>query len=190
MNRNVWWFLALLVVLGSLLFWRPFSAPETTEAANGFREVKPDFTAQGLYMRVYNQDGELVHRIAADKMTHYSPIGLTELSRPVYVVHTQNQQSNWQVIAEQGSFYDDKTLVLERDIQINSLGDEDFMDRVETSYLIIDTLTETMSTEQPVTIFGKQFTMRGEGMTANLRTQVLELTNHVETIYTSDSDAH
>lgn len=184
MNRNVWGFIGLLLVIGILLFWRPFAESEQAPEENQFREVKPDFRAEGLLMRVYNAEGELVHRISAEKMTHYSPIGLTELSQPTYIVHTKAGDATWQVMAEQGSFYSDKSLVLERDIEIRSLNSADFLDRVETSYLVIDTLTEQMETEQPVTIFGKQFTMRGEGMTANLQTQIVELIEHVETVYT------
>ncbi|RUO41806.1 LPS export ABC transporter periplasmic protein LptC [Pseudidiomarina aestuarii] len=183
MNRNVWLFLALIFVIGSLLIWRPFGDGDESQQETGFREVAPDFTASGLIMRIYDTDGKLAHRIAAEKMTHYEPIGLTELTSPVYIVHADGEAANWQIIAEQGSFYDDKTLVLERNIQINSLDHEDFMDRVETSYLVINTLTETMETEQPVTIYGKNFVMRGEGMVADLRTQVLEFKKHVESTY-------
>ncbi|HET8816208.1 MAG TPA: LPS export ABC transporter periplasmic protein LptC [Pseudidiomarina sp.] len=183
MNRNVWLFLVLIFVIGSLLIWRPFGDGDESQQETGFREVAPDFTASGLIMRIYSADGELAHRIAAEKMTHYEPIGLTELTRPVYIVHTDDETANWQVIAEQGSFYDDKTLVLERDIQISRLHREDYLDRVETSYLVINTLTEVMETEQPVTIYGKNFVMRGEGMVADLRTQVLEFKKHVESTY-------
>ncbi|RUO62450.1 LPS export ABC transporter periplasmic protein LptC [Pseudidiomarina insulisalsae] len=184
MNRQLSWILAILFILGALLIWRPFDTDEDATINPQFREVPPDFIAQGLRTRVYNAEGKLVHRINATKMTHYSPIGLTELTSPEYRVRVSEDGSEWQVVAEQGSFYDDKTLVLERDIVITHLTDDDYLERVETSYLTIDTLAETMVTDEPVTIYGKNFLVRGNGMIADLSAETLELNEHVQTIYT------
>lgn len=183
MNRQLSWILAILFVLGALLIWRPFDDAETTADNPEFREIPPDFIAEGLVTRVYNTEGELVHRINAAKMTHYSPIGLTELAAPEYSVQAKGQAAQWRVVAEQGSFYDDKTLVLERDIIISRLDDSDYLERIETSYLTIDTIAETMITDEPVAIFGENFEVRGNGMKADLRAETLELNEHVQTIF-------
>ncbi len=184
MNRNIAVIIVIIFSLLAILVWRPFAGPEESEQAAGFRQIKPDFTAAGLIVRVYNADGELGHRIAAEKMTHYSPIGLTELTQPIYLFHMNQDGPVWQVQAEAGSFYADKSLVLERNIEMFNLEAKDYMEKVETSYLTIDTLTETMTTDQKVTIYGRDFIVRGEGMFADLRAQTLEMTRHVETIYT------
>ncbi|WP_258807443.1 LPS export ABC transporter periplasmic protein LptC [Pseudidiomarina sp. CB1] len=183
MNRQLGWILAILFLLGALLIWRPFDQAEDAGDSDLFQEVPPDFIAEGLRTRVYNTDGELIHRINATKMTHYSPIGLTELMAPQYQVRVAGNQSEWQVVAEQGSFYDDKTLVLERDIVITHMTDNDYLERVETNYLTIDTLAETMSTDEPVTIYGRNFLVRGNGMIADLNAETLELNEHVQTTY-------
>lgn len=184
MNRQLSWILAIIFLLGALLIWRPFETDETAATDPEFREIPPDFIAEGLATRVYNSAGQLEHRIDATKMTHYSPIGLTELDEPVYQVRTDGKQDTWRVVAEQGSFYDDKTLVLERGIVMTHLSSDDYLERVETSYLTIDTLAETMVTDQPVTIFGKNFLVRGNGMIADLRAETLELNEHVQTTFT------
>ncbi len=184
MNRYIGWFLAILFVLGTILIWRPFADPELVEETDPFREIEPDYTATGMVLSIYSEDGALAHRIAADTMTHYSPISLTELANPVYTVRSRDQQSIWQVIAEHGSFYDDKTLVLERGIEITNLTSADFLERVETSYLTIDTTEETVETDMPVVIFGHHFTVRGVGLHGNLRAQTLEIKNDAQAIYT------
>ncbi|WP_417665847.1 LPS export ABC transporter periplasmic protein LptC [Pseudidiomarina sp.] len=187
MNRNLAWVIAIIFVTAALLFWRPFGVDDNDEEKQGYTEIKPDFTAQGLIVRVYGVNGELAHRIAAEKMTHYSPIGLTELTAPTYIVQLDNDGPIWQVQAEQGSFYADKSLVLERNIEMISLSESEFIDRIETSYLTIDTLDESVQTDQPVLIVGRDFTAKGEGLRADMRAQTLELTRHVETIYTGGS---
>jgi lipopolysaccharide export system protein LptC len=186
-NRNIIWLIAILFVAGALLIWRPFSDDLNNNDSAGYRAIQPDFTAQGLVLRVYAEDGQLIHQISADEMTHFSPIKLTELNQPVYVVNTSDRVSSWQIVAEAGSFYDDKNLVLERGVRISKLNSSDFMERAETSYLVIDTTLETMETDQPVTLYGRDFVVRGEGLQADLRAQTLELTTHVQTIYTGNS---
>ena len=187
MNRNIVWLIAILFVAGALLIWRPFSDDANLNDRDGYRAIQPDFTAQGLVLRVYAEDGQLTHQISAAEMTHFSPIKLTELARPVYVVPTSDRVSQWEVIAEAGSFYDDKNLVLERGVRITKLDSGDFLERAETSYLVIDTMLETMETDQAVTLYGRDFTVRGEGFQADLRAQTLELTTHVQTIYTGNA---
>ena len=183
MNRQLSWILAILFLLGALLIWRPFAIDETADDDPQFTEIPPDFIAEGLVTRVYNRDGQLIHRINAEQMTHYSPIGLTELEKPVYRTRISEAQNEWQIMAEQGSFYSDKTLVLERDIVITHLNRNDYLERVETNYLTIDTLAESMVTDEPVTIYGRNFLVRGNGMMADLRAETLELNQHVQTTY-------
>jgi Uncharacterized protein conserved in bacteria len=186
-NRNILVIIGIIFLAAAVLIWRPFDDSVSTEEQQGYREIKPDFTAKGLIVRVYGEQGELAHKIAAEQMTHYSPIGLTELMAPTYIVQLDNNGPMWQVEAEQGSFYADKTLVLERNIEMTSLSAEEFVERIETSYLTINTREELVITEQPVLIIGRDFTAKGEGMRADLRAQTLEMTKHVETIYTGRS---
>lgn len=185
MNRNVILLISILFVTGALLIWRPFAPANNDTNEAGYRAIQPDFTAERLVLRVYADDGQLTHKISATEMTHFSPIKLTELEQPVYVVTSSDRASSWEVMAEAGSFYDDKTLVLERDVRITKLDSSDFMERAETSYLTIDTTLETMATDQAVTLYGRDFIVRGIGLQADLRAQTLELDNHVQTIYTS-----
>lgn len=187
MNRTITWLIGMLFVGGALLIWRPFGTANDGDETPGYRAIQPDFTAEGLVLRVFGEDGQLVHRISAAAMTHYSPIKLTELDAPVYQVVGSDPNNQWEVVAEAGSFYDDKNLVLERSVRISHLGPGDFIERAETSYLIIDTTLETMETDQAVTIFGRDFTVRGEGLSADLSAQTLELTKHVQTIYTGNT---
>lgn len=182
MRRRVWIILILLFGAGALLFWRPF-VDEEPQRPERPAEMQPDFVAEGLVTQLFESDGRLAHRINATKMSHYSRIGLTELITPVYIVYPDDTGATWQVTAEVGSFYDDQTLVLERNVTIKNLGDDDYIDRIETSYLVIDMLAETMTTEEPVTIRGINFIVRGDGMKADLYAEKLELYKHVETIY-------
>lgn len=184
MNRNIVIIIGVIFLAAAVLIWRPFDDSGPLEQEAGYRQIQPDFTATGLIVRVYDEQGELAHRIAAEEMTHYSPIGLTELMAPTYILQLNQGNDIWQVQAEQGSFYADNSLVLERNIEMTSLTAAEFIERIETSYLTIDTDAGMVTTEQPVLIIGPDFTARGEGLRADLHAQTVEMIKHVETIYT------
>ena len=52
-----------------------------------------------------------------------------------------------------------------------------------TEYLIVDLKNESMSTEHPVSIHGPRLLIRGNGMTADLKAERMELKRHVKTIF-------
>lgn len=189
MNRSIVIIIGIIFCAAALLIWRPFDDADQLEQDTGYRQIQPDFTATGLIVRVYDEHGELAHQIAAEEMTHYSPIGLTELMTPTYILQLNQGKDIWQVTAEQGSFYADNSLVLERNIKMTSLTAAEFIERIETSYLTIDTEADVVTTEQPVLIIGPDFTARGEGLRADLRAQTVEMIKHVETIYTGRRSA-
>lgn len=183
MKRRVWLILIVLFGAGALLMWRPFIDKDEQLRPERDAAVQPDFTAEGLITQVFNEDGQLAHRINSTKMAHFSQLGLTELTTPVYIVYPDEQGATWEVRAEHGSFYDDQTLVLEKNVTITSLSGDDYIEQITTSYLVVNMVSETMTTEQPVTIKGINFIVRGNGMIADLYAEKLELYRHVETIY-------
>ncbi|RUO75917.1 LPS export ABC transporter periplasmic protein LptC [Idiomarina seosinensis] len=183
MNWRIGFILLVLFSAGILLVWRPFT--DTNETADNRRSqiMKPDFTAQGLQTRLFESEGDLAHQLNAEQMAHYLQIGLTELTKPVYSVFTNKDEATWKISAEQGTFYDDQTLILERNVEIVSLQPDTSIERVLTDYLIIDMAAETMRTDYPVTMFGPQLTVQGDGMKADLYAEKMELNRHVKTVF-------
>lgn len=183
MSRRVTVILILLFGAGLLLVWRPFSGDANGSNAATTRAMQPDFTAFGLETRIFEGDGLLAHKIKSETMSHYNQIGLTELSHPVYTVFSKQGEELWEVSAAQGTFYDDQTLILERDVEILALDPDTHIKQVLTEYLIVDLKNESMSTEHPVSILGPRLLIRGNGMTADLKAERMELKRHVKTIF-------
>lgn len=183
MSRRITLILVLLFGAGLLLVWRPFS--DDTDAGNTATKqaMRPDFTAYGLETRIFESDGLLAHKVRSDKMAHYNQIGLTELEQPIYTVFSEHGVALWEIGAEQGTFYDDQTLVLERHVEIRALEPDTRIQRVLTEYLIVDLKNESMSTEHPVSIHGPRLLIRGNGMSADLNAERMELRRHVKTIF-------
>lgn len=183
MNWRVSIILLLLFGAGLLLVWRPFESDRSDADNRRSQIMKPDFIANGLKTRIFEAAGDLAHQLDASHMAHYVQIGLTELEQPVYSVFNENDQATWRISAEQGTFYDDQTLILERNVEITSLQPDTSIDRVVTEYLVIEIPAEVMKTDYPVTIFGPQLTIRGDGLSADLYAEKMELERHVETVF-------
>jgi len=182
-NRRVALILLLLFGAGVLLVWRPFSSGDGEGSERRSQVMQPDFTARGLQTRLFESGGDLAHQLDAEGMAHYIQIGLTELTQPTYTVYTQDDLATWQISAEQGTFYDDQTLILERGVEIISLQPDTAIQRVITEYLVIDMAAESMRTDYPVTLFGPQLTIRGDGLKADLYAEKMELNRHVKTVF-------
>lgn len=186
MNWRIGFILGCIGVALLFLFWRPFSGSPEDDLGLDPNELRPDFVAEGLFTRIFNPQGELQHRIESTRMAHFSIIGLTELADPVYIttiINDSGQPELWQLRADKGSYYDDERLILEDNVRITNEDGQSFVQAMETEYLTINTLTQVITTDRPVLIYGPQFEIRGQGMRANLEAQQLELTEHVQTIY-------
>lgn len=183
MNTRIAIILLLLFGAGVVLVWRPFSGDDNEAQQRRSQIMKPDFIANGLQTRLFESAGTLAHQLNAEHMAHYLQIGLTELTQPVYSVFDKDDQPTWQVSAEQGTLYDDQTLILERNVEITALQPDTAIDRVVTEYLVIDISAETMKTDYPVTIFGPRLVIRGDGLKADLYAEKMELNRHVKTVF-------
>lgn len=183
MNWRVIGIIILLFGAGILLLLRPFSDSSNQDSAAAARLMQPDFTAYGLETKIFESDGVLAHKIRSEEMAHYNQIGLTELKQPQYSIFSEDGSETWQVSAEQGTFYDDKTLILERSVEIRALQESSPIQRVMTEYLVIDLANESMSTEYPVLMRGPQVVVRGDGLSADMSAEMMELKRHVKTVF-------
>ncbi|WP_300320157.1 LPS export ABC transporter periplasmic protein LptC [Idiomarina sp.] len=183
MNWRIVGIIVLLFGVGLLLVLRPFSDDGEEGAATATKLMQPDFTAYGLETKIFESDGALAHQIRSEEMAHYNQIGLTELKQPKYSVFSQDGTETWQVSAEQGTFYDDKTLILERSVEILALQESSPIQRIMTEYLVIDLANESMSTEYPVLMRGPQVVVRGDGLSADMSAEIMELKRHVKTVF-------
>lgn len=186
MNWRIGFILGCIGIALVFLLWRPFSADRSGIEGLDPQDLQPDFVAEGLFTRIYASSGDLQHQVESVRMAHYSILNLTELTEPVYITtiaHDDGSHERWRVSADEGRYYDDERLVLERNVRIINEDNTSFVQAIETEYLTINTEQQIISTDQPVLIYGPQFEVRGNGLTARLDEQYLELNQHVQTVY-------
>ncbi|NDV89627.1 LPS export ABC transporter periplasmic protein LptC [Alteromonas sp. 345S023] len=173
--------LFVLALLMYLPIWME-EAPEQA-SANGLDALKPAYKAKNLTTTLYNQDGQLNHKVFARSMEHYDQLGFVLFQQPRYTLYTENAASPWEVTATEGTLYNNELIQLENNVQIENQTEDDFVKTITTAFIEINLNTKQMTSDQPVEIRGLQYVINSNGFNANLRTQEYELIDHVQTIY-------
>lgn len=143
----------------------------------------PTYQAKNMKSTLYSKNGSINHEVFANSMEHYDILGLTFFKSPEYTIYTDETESPWRIVAQEGTLHSDERIELEQNVLIQSLNPQDFVQTIETSYIEIDLISKTMVSDQPVIIRGQDYVINSMGFTANLLTRKLELKDHVETIY-------
>ncbi|MBT3133677.1 LPS export ABC transporter periplasmic protein LptC [Alteromonas sp. ALT199] len=176
--------ISALFILAMLMYiptWME-EQPET-KGSNENDALKPAYKAKNLTTTLYNQDGELNHRVFAESMEHYDQLGFVLFQQPKYTLYTENATSPWVVTAQEGTLYNNELIQLENNVVIENQTSDDFVKSLSTEYIQINLDTKQMTSDQPVEILGTQYLILSNGFNANLRTQEYELLDHVQTTY-------
>ena len=170
--------LALLMYIPTWMEEQP-----ETQGSSENDALKPAYKAKNLTTTLYNQDGELNHKVFAESMEHYDQLGFVLFQQPKYTLYTENASSPWVVTAQEGTLYNNELIQLENSVVIENQTSDDFVKRLSTEYIQINLETKQMTPDQPVEILGTQYLILSNGFNANLRTQEYELLDHVQTTY-------
>ena len=172
--------LFILVLLVSIPAWLEYeqvaSRDETEEA------WLPNYQATTMTSTLYDKDGKINHQVFALEMEHYELLGFTIFKQPEYTIYI-NDQAPWKVKATEGTLYEDNRIQFETDVEITSLNDQGFMQTIRTNFIEVNLAEKTMNSDQTVEISGQSYIIKSNGLSADLKTQKYELTDHVQTIF-------
>ena len=170
--------LALLMYIPSWM-----EEPPVEQSKQELDALKPAYKAKNLTTTLYNQDGQLNHKVFAQSMEHYDQLGFVLFQKPRYTLYTDNASSPWVVTAQEGALYRNELIQLENNVVIENQTADDFVKSITTEYIQINLDTKQMTSDQMVEILGTQYVIQSNGFNANLRTQEYELIDHVQTTY-------
>lgn len=174
-------FLFLLILLLNLPFWD--DQGETTKLSENVSSWQPNYQANQMLSTLYNKQGTITHKVYAEKMEHFEELGFTLFEKPQYTIYTERTETPWQVIAQEGTLYEDNRIQLEKNVQIMSIDDAEFVQEVKTSFIEINLDDKIMKSDQPVIITGPDYVIHSNGFVANMLTRKFELLDHVQTVF-------
>lgn len=177
--------IASLFILASLLYLPTFIAEEPVIAPDqDILAITPTYKARNLTTTLYNEQGQRIHEVFSSTMENYEQLGFVLFIAPQYTIFQETGEPPWQVVADEGTLYDNNMIQLENNVVIVSKNQADFVQRVTTDYLEIDLDKQTMVSDASVEISGPDFLILSNGLRANLLNKTYELKQHVQTTYT------
>lgn len=173
--------LFFLILLLNLPIWE--KTDEITESTQDPTNWEPNYMANQMLSTLYNDKGMVTHKVFATKMEHFEELGFTLFEEPKYTIYTERTEMPWQVVAQEGTLYEDNRIQLEKDVQIVSMGNAEFVQEIKTSFIEINLDDKTMTSDQPVIITGPDYVIHSNGFVANMLTRKFELFDHVQTVF-------
>ncbi len=140
----------------------------------------PNYQATNLRSKLFDDEGNLTHQVAATKMEHYDELGFAVFNKPVYTLYLDNGEP-WQVTADEGTLYNNNRIQLEKNVRIVSLRTNEYIREITTEFIEIDLQSKTLSSDQMVNILGVDYQVKSMGLFGDLDTQQYELKEHVQT---------
>lgn len=174
--------LFLLILLLNLPIWQQDDEQKTQ--SDSVSDFQPNYFANKMLSTLYNDQGMVTHKVYAEKMEHFEALGFTQFENPKYTIFTERTENPWNVIAEEGTLYEDNRIQLEKNVQIKSIGEGEFVQEITTSFIEINLDEKTMTSDQPVVIMGQDYVIHSNGFVANMLTRKFELLDHVQTVFT------
>lgn len=164
----------------SVFWWLPTLENSDTTEKQTLSDLIPTYTATLLHQELFDEQGDLEQEVFSQKMEHYADLSLTHFKQPEFIIY-QDDKPFWRISAKIGNMQDG-LLLLENTVSMIQVTDNDLVNSITTEYLEINLNTNIVSTDNPIKIQGKDVTIEGKGLTADLERGTLSLVNHVKTI--------
>ncbi len=174
--------ISVIFVAVMVWLWQPFLTEQNNAQPTGDTTiVRPDYTAKALKQTFFNLNGQITHKVSADNMELYQTLGFTHFDKPTFTLYEDGE--SWQVQATTATLYENRTLILEKDVVATNLDQGALIDRIEASVITIDIDAQTMRSDQPVTLTGPGILVQGQGLRADIIADTIELIKHTRTQY-------
>ena len=184
MNRWRLLITVLFMLAMSGMWYLGKDTPPARQAEQSDTSQRPDYVAVNLQRTVYDKDGRRTQSLSARKMTYYERENRAEFEAPQFTLESKtNQGSRWQISAQSGILHDNRTLLLNNDVDAVNSVQTDFINRIQGENFAIDIEATTMTSEHPVKMTGDGILITGSGMATDLNTKQIDLIKHAQTIF-------
>lgn len=186
LNSLALFFLLLSALIYGVIEWRSATIKEDTLIVD---EQRPDFIAEKLESKIFNEAGQLSHTIEAERMEHYSELEVSYFEHPNYTLYPKKENEPWKVSAQEATLYKDNKVELTNQVHIQATEADSLIQNIYCKKIALNLKTNIISSEQAVVVEGKDFTMYGSGLVINLNTKQMTLTQHERTNYKKTNES-
>ncbi|MFC3394090.1 LPS export ABC transporter periplasmic protein LptC [Brenneria rubrifaciens] len=183
MSKTKRWLTALLALLALILIGWTITDNETVTPTDSASPAVPVYTSEKTTTQVYSPAGKLSYRLIADKAEYFNDEQLSWFTTPVATMFNEQGTATWSVRADRAKLTKDKMLYLYGHVEVNSLTHDSQLKRIKTNNAKVNLVTQDVSSDDEVTLYGASFTSNGMRMRGNLRNKTAELIEKVKTSY-------
>ncbi|WP_419236103.1 LPS export ABC transporter periplasmic protein LptC [Serratia fonticola] len=183
MSKTKLWITLLLTVIAlALIGWNmaDFSDDDNSVPVNN---QDPTYQSQHTVTVVYNPAGQLSYKLVAEEVKYYTTDELSWFTQPVMTLFDEHAVATWSIRADRAKLTKNRMLYLYGHVEVNSLTTTSQLEKIKTDNAQINLVTQDVSSDDEVTLFGTNFTSNGMKMRGNLRNKTAELIDKVKTNY-------
>ncbi|ALB72141.1 LPS export ABC transporter periplasmic protein LptC [Cronobacter muytjensii] len=169
--------LAALVLIGINLADQDEGGPLTVNSN------EPTYQSEQSNTVVYSPEGALNYRLVAQHVEYFSEDGVSWFTQPVMTTFDTNKVPTWSVKADRAKLTNDRMLYLTGHVEVNALTPDSQLRKITTDKAEINLVTQDVTSDTLVTLYGTSFNSSGLKMRGNLRSKNAELIEKVRTSY-------
>jgi len=169
--------LAVLVLIGINLA----SNDDDTQAVVNAND--PTYKSEHTDTVVYSPEGALNYRLIAEHVEYFSEQAISWFTQPRLTTFDTNKVPTWSIKADKAKLTNDRMLYLYGHVEVNALTADAQLRKITTDNATINLITQDVSSDDLVTLYGTTFNSSGLKMRGNLRSKNAELIEKVRTSY-------
>ena len=169
--------LVALVLIGLNLADKDDSGPIAVNTGD------PTYKSEHTDTVVYSTEGALSYRLIAEHVEYFSDQGLSWFTHPVLTTFDTAKVPTWSIKADKAKLTSDRMLYLYGHVEINALTEDAQLRKITTDNAQVNLITQDVSSDDLVTLYGTTFNSSGLKMRGNLRSKNAELIEKVRTSY-------
>ncbi|VYT61368.1 LPS export ABC transporter periplasmic protein LptC [Metakosakonia massiliensis] len=144
---------------------------------------EPTYKSEHTDTVVYSPEGALNYRLIAQHVEYYSADAVSWFTQPVLTTFDQDKVQTWSIKADKAKLTNDRMLYLYGHVEVNALTADAQLRKITTDNAQINLVTQDVTSDDRVTLYGTTFNSTGLKMRGNLRSKNAELIEKVRSSY-------
>jgi len=143
----------------------------------------PTYRSENTDTVVYSPEGALNYRLIAQHVEYFSEEALSWFTQPVLTTFDKDKVPTWSIKSDKAKLTDDRMLYLYGHVEVNALTADSQLRKITTDNAQINLITQDVTSNDLVTLYGTTFNSSGLKMRGNLRSKNEELIEKVRPSY-------
>lgn len=179
---KLWINLLLLVSALALIGWNIADVSDDT-VLQPINDQTPTYQSEHTVTVVYNPVGNLSYKLVAEDVKYYATGELSWFTQPVMTLFDKDALATWSVHADRAKLTKNRILYLYGHVEVDSLTATSQLEKIKTDNAQVDLITQDVSSDEAVMLYGINFTSSAMKIRGNLRVKTAELIDKVKTNY-------